>query len=172
MRWWFRRPRSRSPRPPPPARTVNAGLPRLDGSGWPDAVALGRPSFEAQTFHELGLRHAYDPDVHALAERLVAAALPRLPTGVSREDEPHLRKVFLSAARTGAGIGRVERSQAAAPPGEVDRRIAGALWQARRGLPSMPDEWAVLGGWFVLAGRHLAVRGGGVDELLEELGVR
>lgn len=168
MRWWSR---AVSPVPVAPA-TVPVGLPRPDGGGWPDPAATSGRSFDASTFYEMGLRHAYDPEVHALADRLVTSALPRLATGAGPEDAPHLRKVFLSAARTGAGIGTVERAQVPAPSGEVDRRIAGALGLARRALPAMREDWALTGAWFVLAGRHLVLHEAALPELLDALDAR
>jgi hypothetical protein len=132
--------------------------PRLDGSTWPDPSEAAR-SFEASTYHELGGRRAFEPDAHDLAEQLVDAALPRLDTGAAPEDEPFLRKVFLAAARIGVGIGLVEGAMTAADPQSMDRAIAGALWQARKGLPAMQEDWARTGAWFLLAG-HYAARTG------------
>jgi hypothetical protein len=144
------------------------GLPRLDGSGWPDPGAVGRPSFDASTFYELATRQAFEPETHALADRVVDAALPRIPTGASAQDEPFLRKVFTTAARVGAGIGTVERTLGAPQPQLVDRRIAGALWLARSRLPAMRPDWSRSGAWFLLAGYHVARAGPEVlDELVE-----
>jgi hypothetical protein len=142
---WRRRPR---PQPQP----VPLALPRLDGSSWPPTAE--RPSFEASTYHEWGVRRAHEPDAHALADRLVAAALPLLRTGARAEDAPHLHKVFVTAARIGAGIGLVEGRSAEAA--ELSPAAAGALGQARRSLPAMPPEWALLGAWFLAAGHFLA----------------
>jgi hypothetical protein len=150
---WRRRPR---PQPQP----VPLALPRLDGSSWPPTAE--RPSFEASTYHEMGVRRAHEPDAHALADRLVAAALPRLRTGARAEDAPHLHKVFITAARIGAGIGLVEGRSAEAA--ELGPAAAGALGQARRDLPAMPPDWALLGSWFLLAGHYLARQ----DPALEE----
>lgn len=141
-------------RPRPAVERLPLALPRLDGSGWPSAA--GRPSFEASTYYEMGCRQAYEPPAHELADRLVDAALGRLTTGAAPEDEPYLRKVLLTAARIGAGIGLVERQAVSPAPTELDPSVAGALGQARRGLPAMPPEWALLGAWFVLAGHYLA----------------
>lgn len=110
-------------------------------------------SFEVQTAFELGQRRAHEPDAHGLAERLVDAALPRLVTGAAPQDAPHLRKTFVTAARLGAGLGLLS----SAPPDVVDRRTAGALWQARRSLPGMPAQWSALASWLLLAG-HWAAR--------------
>lgn len=146
-------------------------LPRLDGTGWPDEAALGRPSFETSTLYELALQRAYDPEAHAVADRLVADLLPHVPTGVTAEDEPYLRKVFTTAARIGAGVAVVERTLGVPDPAAVDRRVAGALWHARRRLPPMQQNWARTGGWFVLAGFHVARTGPSVVErLADELG--
>jgi hypothetical protein len=146
-------------------------LPRLDGTGWPDEAAVGRPSFDTSTFHELGVRHAFDPEAHAVADRLVDDLLPRVPTGVSAEDEPYLRKAFITAARTGAGLAIVERTLAAPDAAMVDRRLVGALWMARRRLPAMQPDWGRIAGFFLLAGYHVA-RGGPavVERLAEQLG--
>lgn len=146
MRW--SRPRS-------PVPAVLLEVPGLDGSGWPPAALVGRPSFAAATYAETGNRRAHDADAHALADRLVAVALPRLDTGAEDEDAPYLRKVFLTAARVGVGLGMVEAAQTALRPGELDRDVAGALLLARRGLPAMRDDWARAAGWFLLAGHRL-----------------
>jgi hypothetical protein len=158
-----RRPSSPTHLPLPP--------PRPDGAGWPDESQVGRPSFDASTFYELAVRHAYDPEAHAVGDRLVEDLLPRIPTGVGEQDEPYLHKVFLTAARIGAGIGIVERTLGPPAPEAVDRRIAGALWQARRRLPAMQPGWSRTAGFFLLAGFHV-VRGGRdvVDRLSTELG--
>lgn len=146
-------------------------LPLIDGSGWPDAAAVGRPSFEAATFHELAVRHAYDLEAHAIGDRLVADLLPLVVTRVSAEDEPFLHKVFLTAARVGAGVGIVERTVATPDPALVDRHIAGALWEARRKLPAMQPDWARTAGYFLLAGFHVARTGPAmVDRLCADLG--
>lgn len=139
---------------PLPLRT-----PRLDGTGWPDPSALGRPSFASATYYEMATRRAYEPQAHAIADALLAAALPRVSTGATAEDEPYLRKVLLVAARIGAGLGLVDREQLAAGPEVLHRDIALALVQARRGLPAMRQDWALVAGWFLLAG-HLLARSG------------
>ena len=143
-------------------------LPRRDGSTWLNAMA--QPSFEASTYYEMATRRAYEPDAHALADRLLEAALPRVSTGASAEDEPYLRKVLLTAARVGAGLGLVDPSS----PAQLDPAVAGALGQARRGLPAMQPDWALLGAWFLAAGHYLArhdpaARDAALDALLEEL---
>lgn len=132
------------------------GRPGPDGAGWPDEAVVGRPSFEANALHELATRDAYTAEAHDLAEELVAAALPHVPTGATAEDEPYLRKVFTVAARVGAGLGRVEHTLGPVDPATVDRRVAAALWQARRKLPVMPPEWERAAAWFLLAGHHVA----------------
>ena len=129
-------------------------LPRLDGSGWP--AMSGRPSFEASTYAEMGNRRAYEPDAHALADRLADAVLPRLRTGASAEDEPHLHKVFRTAARIGVGIGLVGREATSTGPGQLDPGLAGALGVAQRGLPSMQPGWARTAAWMLLGGHYLA----------------
>lgn len=143
-------------RTPPAVDPLPLRLPRLDGTGWPEGASAARPSFEASTYREMGNRRAYEPAAHDLAGRLVAEVLPRLRTGASAEDEPYLRKVFLTAARVGVGIGLVEREGTSSRPGELDRGVAGALGQARRGLPAMREDWARTGTWFLLAGHYLA----------------
>jgi hypothetical protein len=163
MRWFSRRKGSA-------AELLAVSLPRPDGSGWPDRAAVGQPSFESNTFYELGLRSAYEPEAHAISARLVDDVLPYVPTGVSAEDEPYLTKVFATAARIGAGVGIVERGLGAADPAVVDRRIGAALWEGRRKLPVMSPEWATTAGYFLLAGFHVARSGpDGVDRLVEEL---
>ena len=145
--------RRRAPRQAPaPLPLV---LPGFDGTGWPDQAVAGRPSFEASTWYEMGSRRAYDPEAHALADRLVSAVLPRLATGASAEDAPYLAKVLRTAARIGVGIGLVERDGAAGPD-EVDPAVVGALGQAQRGLPAMREDWHRTGTWFLLAGHYLA----------------
>lgn len=163
MRWF-----SRSS---PAAERVALGPPRLDGSGWPDESLTGRRTFAGATLHETALRHAHEPDAHAVADNLVAAARPRVGVApASAEDEPHLRKVFTVAARIGAGIAAAEGGSGPAADGTVDRRTAAALWQARRGLPAMPPEQERAAAWFVLAGYLLAKRGvAGLPALLAEL---
>ena len=142
-------------------------LPRLDGSGWPEA---GRPSFDAAAYLELGTQRAYEPEAHAAADRLVASGLPRMGVVADPEDQPYLAKTFTVAARIGAGIGLVDREQVAAGSTELDPAIGGALLLARRGLPSMQDDWARAAGWFLLAGHRLGRCGpGALPELLDAL---
>lgn len=141
----------RSSQPPRPTR-VPLGWPRLGGGGWPDETVVGWPSFEANTYYELANRRAYDGEAHALAEELVDAAMPHVPTGTLAEDQPYLRKLFTVAARIGIGIAIVERSLGAPEGDTVDRHIAGALWQARRKQPAMPPHLAGAAAWFLLAG--------------------
>lgn len=129
-------------------------VPRRDGTGW--TAAHAHTSFEASTHYENGSRQAYEPAVHALADRLLAQVLPAVDTGATAEDAPYLEKVLRTAARIGVGLGRVERESTATPPGELDRGIAGALGLARRGLPAMPPEQERLAAWFLLAGHFLA----------------
>ena len=145
----------RSPQPPRPSR-VPLGRPRLDGEGWPDESAVGRPSFEANTYYELASRNAYDGVAHALAEELVDAAMPHVPTGTLAEDQPYVRKLFTVAARIGFGIGVVERGLGEPEEDSVDRHIAAALWQARRKQPAMPPRLAGAAAWFLLAGYWVA----------------
>lgn len=140
-------------------------LPRLDGAGWPDP---GRSGFDAAAYLELGTQRAYDPEAHAAADRLVPAALPLMGVVADPEDQPYLAKTFVVAARIGAGIGIVDREQAAGDSGELDPAVAGALQLARRGLPAMQDDWARAGGWFLLAGHRLGRCG--PDALPELLG--
>jgi hypothetical protein len=142
-------------------------LPRLDGAGWPDP---GRAGFDASAYLELGTQRAYDPEAHAAADRLLAEALPRMGVVADAEDQPYLAKTFTVAARIGAGIGIVDREQVAGSPSELDPAIASALVLARRGLPSMQDDWARAGGWFLLAGHRLGRCGpDALPELLEQL---
>jgi hypothetical protein len=142
-------------------------LPRPDGTGWPDP---GRRSFDAAAYLELGTRRAYEPEAHALADSLVAAALPRLGLVADPADEPYLTKTFRVAARIGGGIGLVDREQVAAGSSDLDPAIAGALQLARRGLPAMQDDWSRVGGWFLLAGHRLGRCGpDALPELLDAL---
>ncbi|MEX2291441.1 MAG: hypothetical protein WD794_14105 [Mycobacteriales bacterium] len=138
----------------PAGQPLPLSLPRPDGTGWPQEA--GGPSFEASTYYELGSRRAYEPVAHDLAGRLVTGLLPHLRTGATPEDEPYLHKVFLTAARIGAGLGIVEHEATSSALGELDRNIAGALDQARRGLPAMREDWARTATWFLLAGHYLA----------------
>ncbi len=131
-------------------------LPRLDGTGWPDLDAVGRPTFDSLTLYELGLRNAFEDEAHHLSDRLVDAALPHVPTGVSEEDEPYLTKVFRTAARIGAGVGMVERTLSTPDMDSMDRRIGASLWQARRKLPVMRQDWTVFAAYFLLAGYYVA----------------
>lgn len=158
----------RAPRPrPEPLPLV---LPRLQGDGgWPDPRQAPR-SFEASTYHELGSRRAFEADAHGIGSALVEGALPLLITGVSAEDEPYLHSVFTAAARTGAGLGLVEAGMTSADPAALHRGIAAALWQARGSLPAMPEDWARIAAWFVLAGHYAARRGpSGLARLLDGL---
>lgn len=134
----------------PTPEPLPLALPRPDGSTWLNAMAQG--SFEASTYYEMASRRAHDPDAHALADRLVAAALPRVVTGVSEQDAPYLHQVLRTAAQIGAGLGLVDPS----PPGLLDPSVASALGVARRRLPSMQPDWALLGAWFLAAGHFLA----------------
>lgn len=158
----------RKPALPPPA-PLRLALPRLDGSTWLNAMA--QSSFEASTYYEMGSRRSYEPNAHALADRLLDAALPRVSTGASAQDEPYLRKTLLTATRVGAGIGLVDPT---ASPAQLDPAVAGALGLARRGLPAMQPDWALLGAWFLLAGHWLArqdpdLRDRALQELVEQL---
>ena len=130
--------------------------PRPDGTGWPDAGVVGRPTFAANALHESGLRNAYEIEAHAVADRLVDQLLPRLPTGAQPQDEPFLRKVLLTAARVGAGLGAVARRSDGVGADLVGRGVAGALLLARRALPDMPPAQAALAGYFLLAGFRVA----------------
>ncbi len=152
----------------PALEPLPLALPRRDGSTWLNAMA--QSSFEGSTYYEMATRRAHEPDAHALADQLVEAALPRVTTGASAEDEPYLRKVLLTAARIGAGLGLVDPSA----PGELDPGIAAGLGLARRNLPAMKPDWALLGAWFLVAGHFLArhdtgARDGALAALLDEL---
>lgn len=151
--------------PKAPLEPLPLVLPLPDGSTWP-LPGRDSGSFAASTHYEIGSRRAFDADATRLAERLVDTALARLDTGAAPEDAPFLRGVFLAAARTGAGLGLVDRS----PAGQLDHDLAGALWQARRSLPAMREDWGLLASWFLLAA-HYAARTGphAVDDLLAVL---
>ncbi|HVM28846.1 MAG TPA: hypothetical protein VM433_14400 [Mycobacteriales bacterium] len=146
------------------------GTPRPDGAGWPDPAEVGRPSFEASTYHEMAIRQAFEPEAHAVADRLVDDVLPLLTVEVAPQDEPYLHKVFSTAARIGAGLGIVERTLRPSDLTVVDRQVAAALWVARRKLPAMQPDWAVLAGYFLLAGFHVARSGPAtVERLVDDL---
>ncbi len=151
--------------------TLPLGRPGPDGGGWPDRDEVGRPTFASSTLHEMALRAAYEPEAHAIGDRLVDDVLPRVPLVVSDEDAPYLRRVLLTAARIGAGVGIVERS--AGPDvvdGQVDRDVAAALWRARSALPPMPPVREQVAAYFLLAGFVVAREGRSVvDELREAL---
>ena len=150
-------------------RYVPLVVPALDGSTWPDR-ATAAPSFDTLTLYHLGYREAFEPEAHQLADLLVKAVLSRVPAEVSAADEPYLNKVFISAARIGAGIGMAERNLEKPDDGLMDRRTWGALWQARRELPGMHGDWARLASYLILAGHYLARRGpDAVSPLLEKL---
>ena len=139
---------------------VPLALPDLDGGGWPDPDLVGRQSFDSSALHESALRHAYDMEAHAVADGLVEGLVPHLRVQVEPVDEPFLGKVLLTAARVGAGLGIVERSVEQRPGDDViDRRLAAALWQARRALPAMQPSWERAASLMLLAGFHVA-RGG------------
>lgn len=158
-------------RPPRPS-ALPLGRPGPDGGGWPDREDVGRPTFASSTLHEMALRAAYEPEAHAIGDRLIGDVLPRVDLVVSDEDEPYLRKVLLTAARIGAGVGIVERSAGPQPvAGQVDRDVAAALWRARRALPAMPPAREQVAAYFLLAG-FVVARGGPavVGELRAALG--
>jgi hypothetical protein len=160
VRWW---------RSGPDA--VPVGLPDLSGGGWPDEAATGRPGFATATYRELGVRHAFDLEAHAVADRVLDGLLPHLPLQTSAEDEPYVRKLLLTAARLGAGLALVERTLPAPAPGTVDRHLAGALWEARRTLPEgqRPDGRAAAA-YVLLAGFWVGRDGPGVvDRLVQDL---
>lgn len=140
-----------------PPTELSLPLPQLSGDGgWPPSP--GR-TFEAATLHELGTRRAFEADAHGIGDALLEAALPHLDLHVAPEDEPHLRSVLSAAARIGAGIGLVETDLSSPPPERLTDAAAGALWQARGGLPRMQEDWARVAAWFLLAG-HRAARVG------------
>ena len=150
----------RRSRPATQPAVVALGRPRLDGSGWPADGPIGRgDGFQVRTLHELAQRSAYEPEAHIVGGMLLEAALPSVGTGAVPADEPYLERVYRTAARMGAGLAIVGRGLPEAGDGAVDRLLAAALWQARRGLPAMPAEREAVAAWFLLAGFHLA-RGG------------
>jgi len=135
-------------------------MPHVDGRGWPDPALVGRPSFDSSALHESGLRHAYDMEAHAVADLLAEALFPHLGLQVEPVDEPFLSRVLLTTARVGAGLGIVERSVEPRPGDDVvDRRLAAALWRARRALPAMTPDWERTAAFVLLAGFQVA-RGG------------
>ena len=152
--------------------TVALGPPRPDGGGWPAAAVAGRPSFASATLHEMALRAAYEPEAHAVADRIVDDVLPRVVLDVDEQDRPHLQRVLLTASRIGAGLGIVVRGGSLHERvREVERDVAAALWEARRKQPAMQPAWEVVAAYFLLAG-FLVARGGPdvVDELVHDLG--
>ena len=142
--------------------------PTVDGAGWPEPSLVGRPTFASSTYYELGCRAAFEPQAHEVAERVVDALWPRLSLGVSEEDEPYLRKVFVTAARIGAGVGSVERGLATPDLRSIDRSIAGALLLARRKLPHMREDWKGTAAYFLLAGYYVARAGLLLDATLAD----
>ncbi len=144
-------------RPDPEPLPLASPLP--DGTGWPDRDRLPRRSFEARTYHELGMRNAFETEAHAIADRLVDDLRPLVPVRVPEQDEAFLRKIFVTAARVGAGLGMVSRTLPSTGAGLVDPSVAGALWLARDAQPSMPGPRADAAGWFLLAGFHVACGG-------------
>lgn len=158
-------------RPPSRPSHLPLGRPGTDGAGWPDRADVGRPGFASSTLHEMALRAAYEPEAHAIADRLLDDVLPHVALDVSAEDEPYLRRVLLTAARIGAGTGIVER--AAGPQvraGLVERDVAAALWRARVGLPPMPPPREGVAAYFLLAGFVVARDGRDVvDALVRDL---
>lgn len=155
----------------PPPEPLPLALPRLGGPWW---TAATRTSFAASTYYETGTRQAYEPAAHAIADLLLEAALPLLPTEAAEVDEPYLRKVLLTAARIGAGIGLVERSSGEVPADRVDPDVVGALGLARRGLPAMQEPAARAAAWCLLAGHWVARQGPersprSLAELVEQL---
>lgn len=138
----------------PPPEPLPLRMPRLSGDGgWPPMT--GR-SFEASTHHELGTRRAFEADAHGIGEALLEAALPQLDLQVDPDDAPYLRSVLSAAARTGAGIGLVEAELSRPADAVLSPAAAGALWQARGGLPAMPEDRARTAAWFLLAGHYAA----------------
>ena len=137
-----------------PDTPLELDRPRPDGAGWPDPADVGRRSFQGSALYELGLRNAYEIEAHAVADALVDALLPRLETGASEQDAPYFRKVVLTAARIGAGLGRCDDGGP-----YVERRLAQALLLARAALPGMPPVQAGVAGYFLLAGFHTARSG-------------
>ncbi len=90
----------------PAPEPLPLALPRPDGATWLHAMA--QQSFETSTYYEMAIRRAHEPDAHALADRLLEAALPRVSTQASAEDEPYLHNVLRKAAQIGAGLGLVD----------------------------------------------------------------
>ncbi len=146
-------------RRPAPESFLPLTSPLPDGTGWPDRDGVPRRSFEARTYHELGLRNAYETEAHAIADRVAEDLLPMLDVPVEPVDEAFLHKVFVTATRVGAGIGMLARTLPPGPEGTVESSVAGALWLARDALPAMPGARADAGGWCLLAGFTVA-RGG------------
>lgn len=148
-----------------PDTPLELGRPRPDGSGWPDPDDVGRRSFQGSALYELGLRNAYEVEAHAVADRLVDALLPLLDTEAAAQDEPYFRKVVLTAARIGAGLGMCDDGGP-----YVERRLAQALLLARTALPAMPPHQSAIAGYFLLAGFHTLRSGPDeVDRLVAEL---
>ena len=150
--------------------SITTVVPGQGDGGWPDPAQLGRPGFDSSSLHQSALGHAYDLDAHAVADHLVAQVVPLLAIGVDPVDAPYLRTVLLNAARVGAGLGIAERSLEPRPGDDVvDRRLASAMWQARRGLPAMRPDWERTAAFLLVAGLH-GVRGG--PTVVDALAVR
>ena len=137
-------------------RTLPLQFPRLDGTSWPDRRDLGRASFAASTWHQLGYREAFAPESHDITDLLLDRVLPLLDPQVAPEDAPYLRRVFSSAAQIGAGIGLVERRDVHRDELGTDRDVAGALWVAADGLPSMPAHQQRIALYLMQCGYYLA----------------
>jgi hypothetical protein len=145
---WFRR------RPDPPVLPLQ--MPRLDGTSWPERGAASRPSFATATLFQMGYREAFEPEAHDIAEEIVAEVLRRLALEADPVDEPYLRKACTTAARLGAGLGIVERRSGYADERSTDRRIAAALWQARRDLAGLPAPWQGAAAYLMQCGYYVA----------------
>lgn len=137
-------------------RPLPLHLPRLDGTSWPDRREVGRVSFAASTLYQLGYREAFEPEAHDITDLLLGRVLPMLPVETAPEDEPHLRRLFSSAAQIGAGIGRVERTTVQHDELVTDRQAAGALWVAADDLPSMPVPQQAIARYLMQCGYYLA----------------
>ena len=146
---------------PSPKRTsqpLPAPFPRLDGSSWPDRRASGRASFAVAALYEMAQQEAFTEAAHSVTDLVVLELLPRLRTGAAAADEAHMHRVCVTAAQLGAGIGVLERRSVHDGAGTA-REVAGVLWVAADGLPSMPPQQEAVARYLLQCGYHLARTG-------------
>jgi hypothetical protein len=144
-------------------------FPRLDGSSWPDGGASGRASFAVAALYEMAQEEAFTAAAHGVTDLVVLELLPRLWTGAAVEDEAYMQRVCVAAAQLGAGIGILEHRSVHSGAGTA-REVAGVLWLAAAGLPSMPPHQRAVARYLLQCGYHLARTGpDGLPELVAAL---